>query len=494
MNIVAYCRYSSDNQTENSIEYQLDAINRYCASRHIIISDRYIDAAYSGTNTDRPAFQKLLADVRAGLISTILVYDRSRFSRNAADYMSIKDELVRLGVQLVSVTEPDVEGSTGWLSENLTAVINEHFVRQLREKSMSGSAVKARQGQFLGGKPPLGYRVEDGQYVIEPQEAETVRTIFGMYADYKTYQQIADYLNAKGVKTRFGRKWTTNSFTAILHNERYIGTYTWMSRRIKYMRKWAGGGRNPNEVRIENAIPQIIDLSVWDAVQRRNRDNKGNARSKACRREYPLSGVIECGLCGALMHGHTTGNQKTPYVYAYYECRNHNHHECDNKPIKADEVEAMVKNALLRTVLTPTMQAEIVEKIYKEYIQYSQSDFHQRQAAEIENELNTIARKLTAIYEAIEDGLYTPDMNDRVKKLVDRREELEKKKLARVAMPFKVKKEDIQDALFSDLDALTFRRLVQRFIHRVKINKDSVEITVLASPEILLSGGGATQI
>lgn len=488
---VLYARYSSDNQTENSIAYQREAVLRYCKGHHILIAKEYVDEAYSGTNTLRPAFQQLLTDARSGEISRIFVYDRSRFSRNAADYMSIKDELIRMGVQLISVTEPDVEGASGWLSENISAVINEHFVRQLRERSMQGSMIKARQGQFLGGPPPLGYRIESGQYVIDLHEAEIVRAIFSMYAEYNTLQQIADYLNAKGYSTRYGRPWTANSFSNILRNERYIGVYTWMSRRISYMRKWAGGGKNPNEVRIEDHIPPIIDLQLWDAVQHRNRDNSGNGRAKACRREYPLSGVIECGECGVLMHGHTTGSQKRGYVYAYYDCRNHNRHTCSNKPIKADEVEAVVRDALFSTVLTSQVQEHIAEELYLEYVKFRESAYHDRQAREIAAELQSVERKLEGIYRAIEDGLYSPDLKARVEELTRKREELKNRKVSRVLRP-NVTKEAIRDALFGDLDSLSFRRLVQRFIHRVKINQDSVEITVLASPEFLLSGGGAT--
>ena len=112
-------------------------------------------------------------------------------------------------------------------------------VLETRQKSINGVAVKARQGAFLGGTPPLGYDIVDGAYVVNPGEARVVRTIFELYGAGKSYNDILAAVS--GAVGKRGRPLGTNSLHSILTNERYVGVYTWNKRKVKLFRKWAGG-------------------------------------------------------------------------------------------------------------------------------------------------------------------------------------------------------------------------------------------------------------
>lgn len=294
-----YMRYSTDNQTENSIAYQQAKIRKYAAENGIQIVASFQDEACSGTNTDRRGFQALVAAAHRREFDAVIVYDISRGSRDVGDWFSFRKAMMYLGVKVISASGQklgDLTNSADFLTELITVGMGQVEVLGSRQKSIDGVAVKAKQGAFLGGVPPLGYDIVCGQYVINPAEAAIVRDIFTWYAAGKSYDYIVDHL--KGAVGKRGRPIGKNSLNGILQNERYIGVYTWNKKKYKIMRKWAGGQPNPNVERIENAIPRIIDSDTWEKVQARMKDNKRNAKNKA-RHSYLLTGLIECEECGA---------------------------------------------------------------------------------------------------------------------------------------------------------------------------------------------------
>jgi len=162
----------------------------------------------------------------------------------------------------------------------------------------------------------------DGKYLINEHEAETVRIVFEEYAAGASYNAIIDKL--KGKPGKFGRPLGKNSLCDILQNERYIGVYTWNKRIMRIMRKYAGGKLNPNCIRLEGIIPPIIDDETWGRVRSRMIQRNRRAENKA-KREYLLSGLIECSECGATYVGHCCVNKRkdgSTRETRYYECGN----------------------------------------------------------------------------------------------------------------------------------------------------------------------------
>lgn len=164
-----------------------------------------------------------------------------------------------------------------------------------------------------------------------------------MYADGLSYKDMID--NLKDYRTKTGSKFGKNSFSTLLRNERYIGVYIWNKEILRVFRKWAGRKANPDIVRIEGIIPAIIDIETWERVQKRMKDNKHTAANKA-KRNYLLSGLIECAECGTKYIGHISTNTKG-YENRYYVCgRKYRSHDCKAKNINADLIETFVVSHL----------------------------------------------------------------------------------------------------------------------------------------------------
>lgn len=413
----AYARYSTDHQTKNSIAYQLQEIRKYCQANEIEIVSTYTDERESGTNLDRQGFRTMLDAARRREFDAVVIYDVTRGSRDVGDWFSFRKMMLMLDIQVISATQTlgDITNSNDFLVELISVGMGQREVLETRQKSINGVAIRAQQGAFLGGTPPLGYDIVGGEYVINPLEAQTVRTIFSLYAAGRSYNDILDAVS--GAVGKKGRPIGKNSLHSILTNERYIGVYTWNKRRVKLLRKWAGGTPNPNCVRIEGAIPPIIDNDTWERVQQRMSDNKRNASNKA-KRTYLLSGLIVCEACGATYVGHTSTNKKG-YETRYYVCGNkYRTRSCHAKNINADEIESFVvqnlKSYLLTTDFNETAQ----------YIADQVNHASQDLRAE-KSELVDIENKLNNGVKAILSGLDVPELRAEMDRLQLRKSELE---------------------------------------------------------------------
>lgn len=417
MNAAAYARYSTDKQTENSIAYQMDAIQKYCAAHGITVSAFYADEAMSGTNEDRAGFLAMVAAARRREFDAVVIYDISRGSRDVADWFNFRKDMMRLGVAVISATQElgDITNPNDFIVELISVGLGQHAVLDTRKKSIAGVAEKAKQGIFLGGFPPLGYDVESGRYRINEAEACMVRKIFEMYAAGAGYGAIIDSLN--GARGKRGQPLGKNSLTSILRNERYIGVYTWNKRRVKLMRKWAGGTPNPSCVRIENLIPPIIDMGTWERVAARLNNNKRNASNKA-KRTYLLSGLIECADCGAAYVGHTSTNKKG-FESRYYICGNkYRTRSCKAKNINADEIEVFV---------VQNLKAYLLETDFSETAKYIADQINKASPdlSKEKSELADVNYKISNGVKAILSGAKIPELEEELSRLRLRKGELE---------------------------------------------------------------------
>lgn len=265
---VAYARYSTMNQDDNSIAYQMEAIQKYCTANNHVLINIYADEAKSGFNTERNNFQRMIQDAEKQSFDAVVFYDLSRISRNIVDWFTARERFRQIGVKLLSCTEilGEADDPSSFLTEGMKAIISQHFVMETRKKVIAGQASKAKEGVFLGGIPPLGYSVENGKYVVNTYEAEAVKLIFELYAGGYGYKYICKVLKDKGYKSKRGGLIGANAIKPILQNERYVGTYSWNRVKTKYFGKWAGGDLNPDVVRIENGCPAIIEKKLWDEV------------------------------------------------------------------------------------------------------------------------------------------------------------------------------------------------------------------------------------
>ena len=478
MRAAAYARYSTDKQTENSIEYQLAEIRRYCAAHEIPVTATFTDEGRSGTNADRPGFQAMVAAAKAHAIDAVVVYDISRGSRDVGDWFAFRKDMMRLGVTVISATGQkigDLTNSQDFLLELLTVGMGQVEVLNTRQKSLDGVAVKAKQGAFLGGLPPLGYDIVGDAYVINPTEAATVREIFRLYAEGRSYAYIIGHL--AGAVGKRGRPLGKNSLNSILTNERYVGTYTWNKRKCKLFRKWAGGAANPNMVRIDDAIPPIVDPETWRKVRARMSDNKHNAKNKA-RHSYLLSGLIVCEKCGAAYVGHSSTN-KRGYTTRYYTCGNkYRTRSCDARNINANEIESFVVEQL-REYLRTLDYTETAQRI-ADQVNHASPDLS-AERAELVNVSSQIQNGMKALLRFDSDF---PELEDEIGRLRVRKAELEDIIAQRTSEHPTVDPAALAEMLRDSVSALgddQIPALVRRFVQKIYASPDgsySVEVGV----------------
>ena len=442
-------------------------------SLHCINSNLYVDEAQSGTNINRQGFTNLLNDARTGKFNAVVIYDISRGSRDIADWFTFRKEMQASKIAVLSVTEKlgDISNPNDFLVELINVGLGQHMVLQTRQKSRAGVAQKAKDAVFLGGVAPLGYDIVKQQYVINEHEATAVRLIFDYYADGSPYDLIIDELTAKGFKGKKGQIIGRSSLNAILQNKRYIGVYSWNEYQNKYMGKWAGGNKNPDAVVIKDAIPAIIDISTWEKVQRRMKDNKKKNATNTAKNTYLLKGLIECGKCGGTFTGKTNTSGKG-YKTRYYVCNNkYRIRTCDANNINADDIESSVV-AGLRDYLLNSDFEEIADNVVTAYEQSKGGKVAERK------ELDKLQTELQNCVKAIRNGLDIPEMHNEVLQIRTRMAELEE--ALSWTDDITISREMIITQLQKDaehLDDESVQRLIKSYITKIYAHNDSINIT-----------------
>lgn len=223
LNAVIYARYSSDRQTEQSIEGQLRECYAFAKANDIAVIDTYIDRAISGKTDNRPAFQKMIEDSAKRQFQAVIVYRLDRFTRNRYDSAIYKARLKKNGVKVLSAME-NLNGSPeSIIMESLLEGMAEYYSVELSQKITRGMRENALKGKALGGQRVLGYKVNsDCYFEIDETTAPVVVDIFKLYSSGKTVKEICDILNARGVKTARGGAFNKNSLHTILTNKKYI--------------------------------------------------------------------------------------------------------------------------------------------------------------------------------------------------------------------------------------------------------------------------------
>lgn len=230
---VAYTRVSTEGQAKEDkfgLETQKEKILEYCKEKDIEIVKWYCDEAVGGADRNHPAFEQILA--REGFdddVDTVVVAKADRVSRNIDYYYGYKLKLQDAHLNLISAIEK-------WDSyqDTMAAMIYENFLvvmsaierENIKIRTGGGRRTKAHLGGYSGGRAPYGYRVSDRQLVINEDEAEMVRVIFTLKDKGYTLQDIADYLNNQGYKTRNGKRFSSGHIFSIVNNRLvYEGYY-----------------------------------------------------------------------------------------------------------------------------------------------------------------------------------------------------------------------------------------------------------------------------
>ena len=315
---VIYARYSSDLQSDASIEDQVRLCEEHLRSDGNTVVQVYQDRAISGGSVhNRDGIQRLMEAVRLGGVDLVMAEALDRVSRDQEDIAAIYKRLQFAGVTLTTLAE----GEISELHIGLKGTMNALFLKDLADKTRRGQRGRVEKGRIPGGKS-YGYnlvhslkddgQVERGQRKINEAEANIVRRIFSEYIAGNNPRKIAASLNADKIPSPRGGQWNASTINGnrqrrngILNNELYLGRITY--NRQRFVKDPDTGKRrsrpNPETLWVITHVPelQIIDQDTWDKTQslkQRYFSHRGNKRQT---KKRLLSGLVKCGSCGGSM-------------------------------------------------------------------------------------------------------------------------------------------------------------------------------------------------
>ncbi len=286
-----YTRKSTEHGLElefNSLHAQREACEAYIKSQASqgwqALARRYDDPAYSGGNLDRPALQRLLKDIDAGLIDVVVVYKIDRLTRSLADFAKLVEAFDAKAISFVAVTQQfNTTTSMGRLTLNVLLSFAQ-FERELSsERVRDKVAASRKKGKWTGGSVPLGYVSKDKKLIINQSEAKTVRMIFSRYLVLRSFQKLVDELNQKVVvsKTRQikgkmsgGIPFTYGPLAYLLKNRTYVGE-------TGHKGSWFPGEHEA-----------IVDREVFEQVQQLLKNNSVKRTGRRQRNGALLAGLI----------------------------------------------------------------------------------------------------------------------------------------------------------------------------------------------------------
>lgn len=475
-----YARYSTDNQNPDSIDVQVSKCAHWCDDHGIPVLGIFSDEAMSGMKDSRPEYDKMMRKLEMGGADTVVIYDQSRMFRKMTAWFAFRDQLSSMGVTVYSVTQPligkDLRDPTNFLTEGSMALFNQIWALQSRQKTMEKLRYMARNGQHTGGKPALGYMVENGKLVICEHEADIVRRIFHEYVNGMSYRDIIAGLNRDGIKTKRGSSFGSNSLHDLMKNEKYIGTLVYGQSPYR-----ADGTRNthakdgPDVIRIEDAIPAIIDKETFRKVQERMSQNKHQQGGRPPKnRNYPLKGKVFCGHCKSALSVSISKGE-----YYYYKCTSKKRkHDCQGVSIGVDDLERAVVDAVKKVLGTPSNMDTLIRILRDSKDQLSDGAYALLRT--LINERDEVRRKLDNAVNAVLDGLESPALRTKIKSLETRLVEIEEEMISlkhKVDAAF-LPEEQLKNILNTIVEGETTKakEAILSIVYRVEVTDE--EITV----------------
>ena len=459
---VAYARYSSAGQRDVSIDQQLRDIRAFAKREGYTLVHEYADHAKSGfRHVDaRTAFQSMMAAADSGTFDTVICWKVDRFGRNREESALFKGRLRRFGVKVLYAMEPIPEGSAGVLLEGMLEATAEWYSRQLSENVLRGMADNASKCLYNGTRI-YGYTSDpEGHYIIQPEEAATVRSIFEMYRSGYSAAMICRDLNARGLTTWRGNPFRPQVILKMISNERYTGVYIW------------------GDVRKVGGIPAIISLPDFEEAQRMKNKTARHVEQGAV--DYLLTGKAFCGLCGAAMVG-DSGTSKTGARHYYYSCYHRKHDKaCTKKAVQKDALE----NAVVSFVLDHVLSDSEIDKIADAVLALQAEELKNSPLAALETEHKDVTKKIDNINNAIAAGIWNTSTSVKLKELEDLAENL---RVSIETMRYSQSQLIDRDRVFFFLhrfttgnreDPLLRRSIIDTFVNAVYVYDDHLKIVI----------------
>jgi len=358
-----YTRKSSEEGLEqdfNSLDAQRDACEAYIASQKhegwTCLPEMYDDGGISGATMDRPALKRLLADIRAGRIDTVVVYKVDRLARSLGDFAKIVEVFDAYGISFVSVTQQfNTTTSMGRLTLNMLLSFAQFEREVTGERIRDKIAASKKKGMWMGGLPSLGYDVSDRKLVVNEVEAETVRHIYRRYAALGSVWALKDELDRDGIVSKVridkygrrsgGRPLARGALYLMLQNRIYRGEI----------------------VHKENSYPgehdAIVDEALWDEVRDKLAANRyDRATGTGAAQPSLLAGLIhdDAGARMTPSHANKKGTRYRYYV-SHGLVRGRRSDAPRGRRVPAGDLEALVEDRLCRFLASEAKMFDAIE-------------------------------------------------------------------------------------------------------------------------------------
>jgi DNA invertase Pin-like site-specific DNA recombinase len=419
----------SDEKQENSIARQRAQVEPYAAKNGYQIVKEYVDEGIPGDEErKRKAFMQMLAEAQQRQFQVILCDDKDRFARlDSINYGYYVKPLRDLGIKLVTVAQGVIKWDS--FSARITdAVLQE--AKKLESQATSRRVISrmlmmARQGKWLGGPVPYGYRLLPdpvlGKKLVpgDPAHVRVVQLIFRLYGDKGfSLDMIGAELYARAIlNPRGGVQWHKNTLRKILRNRKYVGDQTWnMGHAGKYSEVTGGdirtsdsrlARRTCNEPEDWIVVPDthepLVERELFERVQARLVDNRQNTSPAPKDRPYLLSGLLVCGACGWRMIGDTQSGKR------YYKCGQYHNvgsRSCGCNLIAEERLVRCILQRIEATLLNPTNVARLRAEVQQKADHYEQA--RPVLAADLEAKLAELQAKIDPALERM--ALIPPDL------------------------------------------------------------------------------------
>ena len=347
MNAALYIRVSTDDQIEYSPDAQLRLLLDYAKKNNLDVNEEHIfvDGGISGKKAEkRPQFMNMiaLAKSKEKPFQKILVWKFSRFARNQEESIVYKNMLKRDSIDVVSVSEPIMEGPFGSLIERIIEWMDEYYSIRLSGEVMRGMTQKAIT-DGVPASPPFGYRLKDKKYVIEEDEAKIVRYIFDEVCKKTSLTSICRSLLEMGVRGKGGGRWHPKRIRYLVNNPAYIGSLRW-----NYSTHQNGRVVNNEDEWIikENTHESIISKETFETARSLVNDFPRSKRPVSLETKHYLASLLRCSSCGGTLAFNSVERKKGGFRQSY-RCNIYNKGGCNTSNyIRIEDVERIVKEQL----------------------------------------------------------------------------------------------------------------------------------------------------
>jgi len=492
-----YGRVSTEEQARSgfSIDFQVREGKKKAGTEVVKL---YLDEGISGEFLERPELNRLRQDVKDGIITKVIVLDPDRLARKLMLQLIITDELERRGVELVFINGDYAKTPEGQLFYSMRGAIAEFEKAKINERMTRGRREKAKQGKVIKNGHIYGYNFdkENSEYVINEQESRVVQLIYNLFTRpndiAKGINGIAVYLTDQEIPTKRGAKvWHKQVVRQILMNEAYTGVLI----QNKYNTEGMLGNKHrpdgekipvrlrPQEEWIYSKCPQIITKFQFEQAQkllveaRRRFDRDGL-------KQYLLSGLVRCGVCGNTMTGRKQKNW-SKYVFEYNDIKNTSgakNKGCGMR-IKCETLDNIVWDRVHAWLSQP-------EEIAAASMEKAQESFAVQEISRIENDLEKTkqARKrliklFSSDIEMGEDEIREElrDLANREEHLKQRLDELQSEieNMEQIENSRNLLQDTLEYYLTLNPDELTFedkQNLIRRVVREVRVTKDEINI------------------